>query len=332
MALNAEILELIDTLEAIRFLTNAFEGEQADTVAMARKELPLLNRYGKMRLRTQLRKSVNEIRRHYGAVASNSRLREMLIEARRYRGLAYLPKRFVDTGLFTHYERVFSRWPFIPDHALVVFDGHTLRPTSSIYLAEAALFDDALHMLERARVFQKGIIDFRKRDREDQNLLQTYLRAAATATFQTLEAYLNGTAYDCFMERHGSLEIEDHDLLAEWNSGKARRAFVSFERKLREYPRIAVRAKRGVIDLSDWACVGFIVETGKSLRDAITHPSPFVDPKTKRKEKTFWMAGINLEIVERLVHSAREYMVAVESALTGNPQRSAPWLFQDDPG
>ena len=305
MTLNAEILELVDTLEAIRFLTDALEGDQADTVARARMDLPGFNRRERIRLRALLRKHVKEIRKHYGAVAPDSRFREMLTEATKYPGYAYLPKRFIDRELFRHYERVFSRWPFIPDHALVVFDGQTLKPTSSIHLTEAVLFADALHMLERARALHKGIADFRKRDQRDQRLLQTHLRAAATATFQTLEAYLNGIAYDCFTEHHDSLEIADHDLLAEWDSGKKRRAFVAFDRKLRAYPVIAAKATGHVLDPSDWECAGFIVEIGKSLRDAITHPSPFVDPKTKRKEKTFWMVGINLDIVERLIQAAR---------------------------
>ena len=291
MTLNDEIHDAVDTLEAIRFLTHGVEGEPAETISMARAQLPDLNRPGRLELRALLRRNLREVRQHYGAKAPNSKYLEMLNEARRYPGYAYLPKLFIDRELFSHYDRVFPRWPHIPSHALVVFDGQTLCPTNGLYVPEVVLLGDALQMLERARGLHKGIVDFRRRDVADQRLLQTYLRATATAAFQTLEAYLNGIAYDCFQEHHDTLEVEEHDLLAEWNSKKRRRAFVTFERKMREYPSVASKAIGRTFDASDLECLEFIVEVGKSLRDAITHPSPFIDPRTGQTEKTFWMVG-----------------------------------------
>ena len=128
------------------------------------------------------------------------------------------------------------------------------------------------------------------------------------------------------------MEVEEHDLLAEWNSKKRRRAFVTFERKMREYPSVASKAIGRTFDASDLECLEFIVEVGKSLRDAITHPSPFIDPRTGQTEKTFWMVGITLTLSSRLVKAVREYMVVVQGTLSDDVKQSAPWLFQQEAG
>ena len=272
------------------------------------------------------------IRKHYGAIASNTKYRDVLAQATLSPGYTYLFKRFIETKLFRRYEQVFPRWPFMPSHTLVVLDGKTQNPMNTVYLPEAEFYADALYMLKQARSLHKNINDFRQRSAQDQRLLQTHLRAAATATFQALEAYLNGLAYDCFMEHHDSLHIRDHDLLAEWNSKDKRRQFTPFEKKLKRYPPIAARALGCDVDLSKWECVSLIVNVGKQLRDAVTHPSPFIDPTTKGHERIIWIAGINLDVVEQLIRAARDYMVAVQEALPMGPvDQSAPWLLNYAP-
>ena len=332
MSLNSEILELAETLEAIRFLTNTPGGDAPVTLQRTRETLATLNRASRLRFRASLCADLKEIRKCYGALASNSQFREVLTRAKQSPGYTYLFKHFIENVLFRRYERVFPRWPFMPSHALVVLDGQTQKPKHSVYLPEAEFFADALHMLEQAKLFHKGIDDFRERSAQNQKLLQTHLRAAATATFQALEAYLNGLAYDCFMAHHDSLPLKEHDLLAEWNSDTKRRRFTPFEKKLRNYPPIAAKAVGRQIDLSGWACVSLIVDVGKRLRDAVTHPSPFIDPGTKEHEKMVWIAGINLDIVEQLIQAARDYMVAVQEGLpTGTVDQSAPWLLKQAP-
>jgi len=329
MSINDEIAELIETIEGIRFLTHSWDGERAEMLANARAAAGVMNREGRLELRAELRHHLKELRDWYGALCPDEKFRELLVEGREHRGYAYLPKRFIDTQVFSRYERVFQRWPHVPSHALVVFDPTTHCPLTSIYQPEVDLWNDSAHMIGRAREFHKNIAEFRKRDPQDQRLLQSYLRSAATAIFQTLEAYLNGVAYDCFTAHHDELELDDHDLLGEWNTANQRRKFVAFERKLHDYPRIAATATGGAIDVSGWGSTGFIMDVGKNLRDAITHPSPFVDPKTKQNEKTFWLVGINIEVVTQLFDAARDYMQRVESALSAEPTKSAPWLFEE---
>jgi hypothetical protein len=328
MALNGDISALLDALEAIRFFTHTLDDEEASKVELARSTVPHWNRNDRLEFRAVLKKYLDEVREHYGAIADNDKLHAMFLEALEHRGYAYLPKRFIDREMFTRYERVFGRWPHMPSHALVVFDPVIRRPLSNIYQVEAELFNDAQHLLAQGRKCHKEIADFRKRDAKDQRLLQTHLRSAASATFQTLEAFLNGVSYDCFTAHHDELAIPDHDLLGEWNSAKKRRSFVAFERKLRDYPRIAAETIGKQLDVTAWDCTVYIIDVGKRLRDAITHPSPFVDPTTKQNEKIFWIVGINLDVVDRLLIHARDYMQRVQTILSDNPQKSAPWLFE----
>jgi hypothetical protein len=325
---NELIFKLTDELEAIRFLTQSLEGQPAEFIEGTRRHLTSLDRRARLELRATLQKELKGIRSHYGAVAKAKQYCDLHAEAKGQQGHIYLPKFFIEAELFRRYERVFPRWPSIPAHAFVVFDGSTRRSLSQIYVAEAAFFDNGRHLIQLARGAHKGIRDFRKRTPEDQRALHTYLQVTATSLFQCLEAYLNGLAYGCFMAHHRELPIEDHDKLAEWNSKKKRRAFVPFEVKILEYPLIVARANGGALDVSGSEAVRFICGEGKLVRDALMHASPFVDPSTGRQEKFQRVMTVNLEFAERLFEAAKGYIELVERGVGKDPAESVPWLYR----
>lgn len=105
-------------------------------------------------------------------------------------------------------------------------------------------------LLARAREQHKGIDDFRERSPEDQARLQSYLRTGMTAIFHFLEAYLNGSAYNCFQTHHDQLSPDDHDLLSERSSVDQRTKFVAFSKKVFAYPAIVARMEGIKLDLA----------------------------------------------------------------------------------
>jgi len=329
--MKKRILDALETLEAIYFLTQSLEGEAWKDITKIRAGLDNLPRRSRPDVLRAIGDDIKMLRAHYGALAPNPRFRELLAEARKMLGYAYMPKIYIDRKLFRHYEKVFPRWPHIPLHACVIFDGQTNHSTRQLFTLEAALFSDAKILLQSARHAHKGIetIDFRRRGEEDQRALLAYLRSLASVIFHFLEAYLNGLAHDCFQIHHDKLAIVDHDLLAEWDSRTRSRRFVGFEKKMFEYPAIAARKSGRGFDGRKAKSSKILLDYGKKLRDAITHPSPYVDPHSGYQEKTSLIATINLALVEKLFESAKEYVVAVEDGLGRDPGKTIPWIFKE---
>ena len=116
-------------------------------------------------------------------------------------------------------------------------------------------------------------------------------------------------------------------MFAEWNSKKKTLQFVAFDKKVFQYPRIVARAQGKKIDLSGCKAAHDIANGGKELRDALVHPTPFIDPKSKQKTKFFNVTGtMRVPVVEGLLESAKEYVRTVEIGLGNDPTKTAPWL------
>lgn len=327
MITKEEYLTAVETLEAIYFLTMSLEGQGEAAISQMRNAFENLDENGKERLLKSIRNDIVSLREHYGAIAPDEKYRELLHEACGRRGYAYLSKLNIDRYWFRNYEKVFPRWPHVPLHGLVVFDGQTNRSLRQIFTPEGALYTDIRFFLKITREVHKGISDFRKREQQDQRALLAYARAAVTTTFHFLEAYLNGLAYDCFKEHHDQLALEEHDMLAEWNTKEKKRRYVRFETKLFEYPRIVAKTYGKALDLSDFKPAKLLAMEGKDIRDALTHPSPYVDPKSGVEEKTFWVTGVGFEAAEQLFNAAREYVLAVEQGVGKDPQKTMSWFF-----
>ncbi len=302
-----QIVTSVETLEALYFLLKSFGSNQA-RLAMIRAEYARLTREDQLKTMDELSAEIESIRTKSGAVANYHEYRKLLTAARKQAGRAYLSKLFIDSKLFLHYDRVFTRWPHVKLHALVVFDGNTMEDLLNILEVEGLLFDDVKVLLARAREAHKDIDDFRKRSPEDQEILQSYLRTATTAIFHFLEAYLNGLAYDCFHSHHDRRSLDDHDLLSEWNSAEKRTKYVAFKKKLFSYPVIVAKMKGIQLDLSGCQFAHDLAGYGKSVRDALTYPSYYVDPKSGSQKKLLFVAGINLALAEQLFAAAQEYI------------------------
>jgi hypothetical protein len=210
---------------------------------------------------------------------------------------------------------------------MVVYDPQDGHVRNQIFELEGALLNDAEVLLEQARGFHKGVGDFRKRKREDQFMLYTYLRCGATVVFHYLEAYLNGLAFDCLFRHHNELSEADRDLLTEWDRKKQRKAFVNVERKIFRYPLIFGKCRNTNIDLSGSKAAHFLANDAREIRDALTHPSPHIDRDSQTLRKFSLIASIDLPTLESIFAAAKEYTLTVEKCLFGKPDQTAPWLF-----
>lgn len=325
MHVGAQILTRVETLEALYFLLKSFTEHEA-RLTRIRVEHSTLSVEDQMILLQELFEEIDSIRTQSGAIAEDEVYRELLASARKHVGMAYLSKLFIDSRLFANYQRVFPRWSQVKVHALVVFDGKRMQDVRNILEIEGLLFNDVQILLARAREEHKGIDDFRERLPEDQARLQSYLRTATTAIFHFMEAYLNGLAYDCFQVHHDRLSLADHDLLSERSGADQRTKFVAFGKKVFAYPAIVAKMEGIRLDLSGNKFAQQLANDGKIVRDALTHPSHYIDPQSGSQEKLLYLTGVNLELVEQIFAAATGYVALVERSLGRDPKLSAPWL------
>jgi len=320
-------LTLIDTLEALYFLTQSLDDNQ-DRLELLRANIDKLNADEQVEFTREIEGEVREVREHFGAIAGDEELRDLYSQAKNNPGYSYLLKQSLEAHYFKNYMRVFPRWPNIPSHATVVFDGQTTRGLNQVFTLEGSIFADAASLLSEAIKIREAEGDFRKRSSEQQFAALTYSRACILMTFTFVEAYLNGIAFDCFHQHHDALSLEEHDLLAEWNSKKKRRMFVQFETKLFRYPEIIGAMSGAVVDMTKSASAQLLANDGKKLRDSLTHASPYVDPHSGRHEKLFWMTGVGVNPSEQVWKAAHDYVVSVELGLKRDPQETIPWIFK----
>jgi hypothetical protein len=312
-----EALRAIDLVEAIRFLTCWLDEEIIRGTARLRRESANAGPSRLTAIRDAARHDLESIRHDTGCLLSDAEI----LRAKKWltspgNAFVSLPKFWINKG-FTNFPAVFARWPHIPLHARVVFDTDLTKPSrQAILLAEQELFRDVRLSWDKAQELARGGQTFKTRNPERQRDLQSYLRLAVSSVYQCLEAYLNGIAFECFQSFHHTLPIDEHDLLAEWDSRKRKRRFVAFETKVFRYPSLYGRYLGRPVDLRDDADARFLVGDGKSLRDSLTHMSP----------KFTRLTNINIDEVRAILESAVGYMLSVERELGRDPSKSAPWL------
>ncbi len=326
--MDAEILQELETMEAIHFLTLSLE-DKIEKISALRAAFPSFPPEEKAALLEGLRSDNRMLREYYGAIPTDAQLREMLRLIRSQSACIYLSRFHIDRVLFTRYGRVVPDWAQHWQHGQIVLDGKDNRSVVRFYTPANALWWDVTYPRKKSQEYHGGTNDFRQRPSDYQGLLHTHLRSLVSAIFNFLEAYLNGLAYDCFVVYHDTLPIDDHDTLAEWDSRRRKRKYVSFDRKLFEYPKIVARSEGKACDLSGFGPAHFLARDGKDIRDALTHPSPYIDPTTTDYKKTMLFVSLHLPAVEKVVEAAKEYVLKVESDLGHDPKVTVGYLLKD---
>ena len=83
------------------------------------------------------------------------------------------------------------------------------------------------------------------------------------------------------------------------------------------------------MDLSGFKPAHRIINDGKDLRDAITHPSAQFDPDDRTQKKMTLFAGLKLTEMEALYKDICAYVEFVERAIGYDPEESVPWLYDE---
>ena len=326
--LNDQIEVALNVLDALYFFLQSVPAneERLNWIRHNFRKAPRKVRSGTL---DELRHEIKWLRKESGAIASNADFLDYYKKAHEEtaKGHLFIPKWEIQRRWFSNFARVIARWPYIKDHAMVIYDPQDGQLRNQVFELEGALLRDAEVFLEQARTFHRGIVDFRQRAREDQFLLSTYLRTGTTVVFHYLEAYLNGLAFDCLLRYHDKLPQTDHDALIEWDRKNQRRGFVNVERKIFRYPVIFGKCMDIKVDLSGCKAAHFLANDAKEIRDALTHPSPHPDRKSRTLKKITLITTIDLQTLEDISTAAKEYTLTVENTLFGEPEKTAPWLF-----
>jgi hypothetical protein len=326
--LDHRIIEALDVLEALYFFLQSLHVNE-ERLALTRTSFRNAPRDVRTRLLLELRDEINWLRDESGALAHNPEYVELFAATRKGgdQGHALIPKWEIDRRWFRNFNKVIVRWPYVKDHAMVLYDPKDLTVRNRLFELEGSLFRDAGVLLQQAKSFHKGIDDFRKRTPDNQFSLHTYLNTAATLVFHFLEAYLNGLAFDCLIRHHEKLFEDDHDALTEWDRKKNVRRFTSAEKKIFKYPVIVGKCMNVKVDLSGCRAAHFLANDAKELGDALTHPSPHIDREHQTLHKISLVVALNLPFVESIFAAVKDYVLTVEKTLFGKPEETVPWLF-----
>jgi len=331
MEIVPEVATALETLEALYFFTQGVKDESAAHLEKIRAIYEYLLPSGYPKLVDDLNRDIQGIRDHYGALAPDDFYRSLLREAHDAdgKGLVYISKLRLARELFSRYENAIVRWPHIKLHSFVIFEPK-VGFQNAMFEIDGQLFHDAQFLLYKARAAQGTATSQRELPYTRHRALHTLLRSIVSALFTFVEAYLNGIAFDCFQAHHDDLELDDHDFLGEWNSAKKQRKFVKFDDKVFGYPRVIAKAKGlPTVDLSGFQPAHRIIQDGKELRDAITHPSAQYDPHDRTQKKMTLLAGLKLPEMEALYQDICAYVQFVEEVIGYEPKESVPWLFDE---
>jgi hypothetical protein len=170
----------------------------------------------------------------------------------------------------------------------------------------AALFADAIHFLEKAQQYS---------EQKHWTGESAYLRAALAASFNSLEASLNQTAFghaEAHAEKLGTIEL---DVLMEQETVMDERGHIV--RRTRYYPLearisfLAMFLSGKQLDRNTEVWRRFI--TAKRLRDTWTHPKP-----------PFNTGGLTHTAVEEAVYAVRNILIEFSRLMEIEPVQ---WLI-----
>ena len=322
-----KLLKSIDTLRNLYFLTLNHRGDGIEEIRRLQRYAPHVPEEKLPEVLSSLRSDIEELKKVVGCRLSDEEIdRSAAWLTSQGHGYISMPKRHIDKG-FSNFAYVFPRWPHIPGHAYVQFDSDINAESSRrLFLAEERLFRDVKLLWDHITRLSSDGKTLKTREESAQQDLSSYLRLAAAAIYHFLEAYLNGIAYNCFQDNHGSMEIDDHDFLAEWDSRMRRVRYASFERKLKEYPKVCAKYINRSIDLAIDSDVEYLLGEGRLIRDALTHPSPYINFQSETPTKMQMIAGLTAEHINKLLLAAISYVRKVEEGLGHDLSRSVPWL------
>ena len=153
------------------------------------------------------------------------------------------------------------------------------------------------------------------------------------AAFNTIEAYLNGIAFDFLETNEGQFDQSAESLLREWDAVKERPRYLSLRDKMLQYPKIVIKAAHPPLHEDNCLELKFVVESAKKFRDAIVHPSPAPHALTGELDKEIAVHNVDFETVARIVDATIALIRKVDRIAYGSnsDERLRNWLRDRSP-
>lgn len=152
--------------------------------------------------------------------------------------------------------------------------------------------------------------------------LQGYAcRTCVLGTFNLIEAYLNGIAWDVAQDPHQLAVLPSSDQGAMRNASDK-----TLRWKIEHLPRLV-----GGSPLAPTSDHKFILDNAKPLRDALVHPSPFPTPeKFGGHDKLGLFYSIDVDLAKRTLECGIAVVMTIHRHITQRPPSSGrsdlPWL------
>jgi len=246
--------------------------------------------------------------------------------------LANISKAVIDSEYFSNFCDGHPGWGSLPPHLRVAVYCNRVVPDQfpefDYFLPEATLYEDMALAYNKAIELEPELPGRAERAEKEFYL---YLRTSLLSAFYFVEAYLNGIAFDFHYRKARTLPTQISDLLLEWDSQNRRQTFVSFERKVKEYPKIIMGAKLPPLTISNCPSLALLLGNAKEYRDSIVHQSPKITDVAQGATKVRMMLELRLPQVTEIVDAAVDFVIKLNGAL-GAEAFPIPWLVPRDVG
>jgi len=326
---RAKFKRLLKEYEAVQVFLNLATRDSRAAATKARTEVEK-RKISEVRAKIrELEAEIQRLRRKFGVTAQSSFLLKILEQVDSRPDSDYLMPKFMIDTLCTRYDGVVRDFSELQPHVLVGLHSGLGRNYLEIelYLLEAVLFEDMCALFNMAKESEQAV----EPHKQGQSKVARKGRAALyhatiTATFNFLEAYINGIAFDHYIVKKDSLDNQTKKLLTEWDTTNNRPHYVSLRDKIVKYTRIALGVAHPPIQENNCPELEYLAMKVRPLRDAIVHPAPGpdIDALEPGSEKEFF--NLDFSEVERIVDSAIALVRKIEKTI-GRSERRLFWLF-----
>jgi len=328
--LKRSILENCDTLQAILAFNYQLTAEVKERLDVNRSIVLTTTARELRRIQDAVEEDVVRVAAFFGSLQKPKQFAAEFIASTNKASIATISKAAIDSKYFTKFCHGVDAWKNYPPHLRLVIDFNRICSSDIRFdyiLTEAMLYEDMALAYNEAVTLEPDTRSVRDTHANVQvKKLQFVLRTATLSAFYFVEAYLNGIGYDHYHRHESDLPDYEKTILLDWDFQKSRSAWVSFERKVLDHPRIMLRAKHPPLTSTNSKNLKILLGEAKEFRDAIVHQSPKTNDVLAAPQKVFLMLALHLPQVTEIVDAAVGFVIELNKVL-GIEGMMLDWLF-----